>query len=167
MCNKSIDYLSVFALSKDNVEKRINSEKKIINELLYRKLKTLSDLSEIKVNVIGDISIFDDRIHELISELESDIIHNPSLVLTVALNYSGRDDILNAIQAVVSKGLTTDDFKDNLSEVLIEKIEPISKEINKLMNEKDFLDKILLEGCKKANNIASDKVKKMQEIIGF
>ena len=35
------------------------------------------------------------------------------------------------------------------------------------MNEKDFLDKILLEGHKKANNIASDKVKKMHEIIGF
>jgi len=32
---------------------------------------------------------------------------------------------------------------------------------------KDFLDKILLEGHKKANNIASKKIKKMQEIIGF
>ena len=67
----------------------------------------------------------------------------------------------------IFEGKNFSDFKDNLSEVLIEKIEPISKEINKLMNEKDFLDKILLEGCKKANNIASDKVKKMQEIMGF
>ena len=67
----------------------------------------------------------------------------------------------------IFEGKNFSDFKDNLSEVLIEKIVPISKEINKLMNEKDFLDKILLEGCKKANNIASDKVKKMQEIIGF
>jgi len=67
----------------------------------------------------------------------------------------------------IFEGKNFSDFKDNLSEVLIEKIEPISKEINKLMNEKDFLDKILLEGCKKANNIASDKVKKMHEIIGF
>ena len=67
----------------------------------------------------------------------------------------------------IFEGKNFSDFKDNLSEVLIEKIEPISKEINKLMNEKDFLDKILLEGCKKANNIASDKVKKMQEILGF
>ena len=67
----------------------------------------------------------------------------------------------------IFEGKNFSDFKDNLSEVLIEKIVPISKEINKLMNEKDFLDKILLEGCKKANNIASDKVKKMQEILGF
>ena len=35
------------------------------------------------------------------------------------------------------------------------------------MNEKDFLDEILLEGYEKANNIASNKVKKMHEIIGF
>ena len=67
----------------------------------------------------------------------------------------------------IFEGKNFSEFKDNLSEVLVEKIEPISKEINKLMNEKDFLDKILLEGCKKANNIASDKVKKMQEIVGF
>ena len=35
------------------------------------------------------------------------------------------------------------------------------------MNAKEFLDKILLDGHKKANDIASDKVKKMHEIIGF
>ena len=50
---------------------------------------------------------------------------------------------------------------------MIEKIEPISVEIKKLINNKDFLDKILIDGHKKANNIASNKVKKMQEIIGF
>ena len=49
----------------------------------------------------------------------------------------------------------------------MEKISPISKEIKKLMNEKNYLDKILLDGYKKANEIASDKVKKMHEIVGF
>ena len=37
-------------------------------------------------------------------------------------------------------------LKKNLSQVLVEKINPISKEIKKLINEKEFLDKILLEG---------------------
>ena len=58
-------------------------------------------------------------------------------------------------------------LKKNCHKSLSEKIEPISNEIKKLMNEKDFLDKILLDGHEKANNIASDKVKKMHEIIGF
>ena len=65
------------------------------------------------------------------------------------------------------EGKNFSEFKEKLSQVLFEKIEPISNEIKKLMNEKDFLDKILLEGHEKANNIASDKVKKMHEIIGF
>ena len=65
------------------------------------------------------------------------------------------------------EGKNFSEFKEKLSQVLSDKIEPISKEIKKLMNEKDFLDKILLDGYKKANNIASDKVKKMHEIIGF
>ena len=59
------------------------------------------------------------------------------------------------------------DFKDKLSQVLVEKIDPIAKEIKKLTNDKDFLDKILIDGQNKANNIASKKVKKIKEIIGF
>ena len=37
----------------------------------------------------------------------------------------------------------------------------------KLRNELDYLDKILLDGQKKADEFASNKLKKMQEIIGF
>ena len=65
------------------------------------------------------------------------------------------------------EGRNFSDFKEKLSEVLVEKINPISLEIKRLVNDKEFLDKILLNGCKKANNIASNKIKKMQEIIGF
>ena len=64
-------------------------------------------------------------------------------------------------------GKNFSEFKEILSNVLVEKISPISKEIKKLINEKNYLDKILLDGYKKANEIASDKVKKMQEIVGF
>ena len=65
------------------------------------------------------------------------------------------------------EGKNFSEFKESLTQVLVEKIEPISSEIKKLINDEDFLDKILLDGHKKANNIASVKVKKMQEIIGF
>ena len=64
-------------------------------------------------------------------------------------------------------GKNFSEFKEKLSQVLVEKINPICLEIKKLTNDKGFLDKILLEGHQKANNISSDKVKKMHEIIGF
>ena len=65
------------------------------------------------------------------------------------------------------EGKNFSEFKESLTQVLVEKIQPISSEIKKLINDEDFLDKILLDGHKKANNIASMKVKQMPEIIGF
>ena len=64
-------------------------------------------------------------------------------------------------------GKNFSELKDSLSQVLVDKISPISDEIKKLMNEKNYLDEILLEGCKKANDIASKKLKKIHEIVGF
>jgi tryptophanyl-tRNA synthetase len=58
-------------------------------------------------------------------------------------------------------------FKEKLSEVLIERIEPISKEIKKLLEDQKFLDSVLLEGSDKADKIASKKMKKMKELVGF
>ncbi len=65
------------------------------------------------------------------------------------------------------EGKNFSEFKEKLSQVLVEKINPISFEIQKLINNKDFLDKILLNGQKKAYDIASKKIRKMHEIIGF
>jgi len=58
-------------------------------------------------------------------------------------------------------------FKEKLSEVLIEKIYPISKEINKLLDDERYLDEILFKGSKKADIIASKKIKKIKELVGF
>ena len=65
------------------------------------------------------------------------------------------------------EGKNFSEFKEKMSEVLIEKIEPISNEIKKLIQDKKYLDKILIEGQQKANDIASSKIKKTQEIVGF
>ena len=64
-------------------------------------------------------------------------------------------------------GKNFSEFKEKLSEVMIEKINPISNKIRKLISEKEYLDKILGEGREKANEYASKKLKKIHEIIGF
>ena len=64
-------------------------------------------------------------------------------------------------------GKNFSEFKEKMSEVLIEKIEPISNEIKKLIQDKKYLNKILIEGQQKANDIVSSKIKKIQEIVGF
>ena len=64
-------------------------------------------------------------------------------------------------------GKNFSDFKEKLSSLLVEKIEPISKEIKRLLNEEKHLDEILLEGSEKANEFASKKIKEIKKIIGF
>ena len=54
-----------------------------------------------------------------------------------------------------------------MTQVLVEKIFPISEEIKNLLNEKNYLDKILSDGYEKADEISSEKNKKIHEIIGF
>ena len=64
-------------------------------------------------------------------------------------------------------GQNFSEFKEKLSVALTEKIEPISKEIKKLLNDEKYLDTILLEGSDKADKIASKKIKKIKKIVGF
>ena len=64
-------------------------------------------------------------------------------------------------------GKNFSEFKEKLSEVLIERIEPISKEIKKLLEDQKFLDAVLLEGSNQADKIASKKMKEMKELVGF
>ena len=58
-------------------------------------------------------------------------------------------------------------FKSKLSESLIEKVCPIGEEINKLLKEKDYLNKILTSGTKKADLLAKSNLKEIYEIIGL
>ena len=81
--------------------------------------------------------------------------------------YSSLTDVSieKSIQIFANKNFS--EFKNELSQVLVEKIEPISVEIKKLINDKKYLEKVLFDGRQKANDIASIKVKKLQEIVGF
>ena len=64
-------------------------------------------------------------------------------------------------------GKNFSEFKEKLSEVLVDRIQPITLEIKKLINDKSYLDKILLEGVERADKIASQKIKRIKEIVGF
>jgi tryptophanyl-tRNA synthetase len=67
----------------------------------------------------------------------------------------------------IFSGKNFSEFKEKLSEVLIDKIEPISIKIKKLLADPNYLDQILLEGVEKANIIASKKIDRIKEIVGF
>ena len=64
-------------------------------------------------------------------------------------------------------GKNFSEFKEKLADLVVEKITPISNEINKLQKDNNFIDSVLRDGAKKASEIASKKVEEMKKIIGF
>jgi tryptophanyl-tRNA synthetase len=65
------------------------------------------------------------------------------------------------------EGKNFSSFKDNLSELLVGKIEPIGKKIKDLLKDEKYLDKILEKGSEKADNLSSKKITEMKTLVGF
>ena len=72
------------------------------------------------------------------------------------------EDLLNKF-----KGQNFSLFKEDLSELLIKKISPISKEINKLNKDISYIDQVLKEGSEKANELSSKKIEDIKKKFGF
>jgi len=97
-----------------------------------------------------------------IEELEERLEAKNLVGIYSSLSNSSLDDTINEFS-----GKNFSEFKVKLSQVVVDKIIPISLEIKKLLNDKEYLDKILSDGCKIADEMASQKIKKIHEIVGF
>ena len=58
-------------------------------------------------------------------------------------------------------------FKDKLSELVVKKISPISKEIKKLNGDPSYIDQVLRDGSNKAKELSSKKMEDIKKIFGF
>ena len=72
-------------------------------------------------------------------------------------------------QELISKyeGQNFSNFKNDLSDALIEKIAPIGDEIKKLMKDKSYLNQVMQEGSDKARSKSDIVLKEVYDIIGF
>jgi len=98
-CNEQgIEFLTLFAFSSENW-RRPTEEVTFLMQLFLRSLEQevgkLHD-NGIRFKVVGDIARFDPRIVELIRRGEELTAGNRRLTLTIAANYGGRWDILQA-----------------------------------------------------------------------
>ena len=138
----------------------------------------LKKMSKSEISDLSRINLTDekDQIINKIKKAKTDPLPMPSIIKDLdkrpeAKNLLGIYTSLNESSLEKSieefSGKNFSDFKESLSQVLVDKITPISIEIKKLLNDKKYLDNVLEEGSKKANEIASKKVKKIHEILGF
>ena len=138
----------------------------------------LKKMSKSEISDLSRINLTDDKdtIANKIKKAKTDALPIPSTIEEL----EKRPETKNLVGIFSSlAGLTIENslnefsgknfshFKENLSQLLIEKIIPISFEIKKLLNDHNYLDSILIDGYKKADKIASKKVEKIHEIIGF
>ncbi len=107
---RGIGHLTVFAFSSENW-RRPADEVSLLMELFMRALENeVAKLHEngIRFRMIGDLAPFSPRIQTLIHEAEALTAHNTRLTFTVAANYGGRWDVLQAVRKLMRSGLSAD-----------------------------------------------------------
>jgi len=97
---------------------------------------------------------------------DKDLIKRPEVENLLGIYSSlSNQSLKNSINEFSGKNFS--DFKEKLADIVVEKISPISLEINKLQKDNNFIDSVLKQGGEKANKYASKKVEEMKKIIGF
>ncbi|MHB0916900.1 MAG: polyprenyl diphosphate synthase [Thiobacillus sp.] len=107
---RGVSHLTVFAFSSENW-RRPQEEVTLLMELFMRALENeVARLHEndIRFRVIGDLSGFSKRIQTLIRDAEALTRDNTRLTFTVAANYGGRWDIVQAVKRLMAAGVTAD-----------------------------------------------------------
>ena len=97
--NRGIGYLTVFAFSSENW-RRPPEEVSLLLQLFSRLLQHEVDRlnrHQVRLRVIGDFTGFDPALQKLIHEAEAQTAANQKLEFTIAANYGGRWDIMQAV----------------------------------------------------------------------
>jgi len=98
-----IKYLTVFALSTENLRERSNFEISFLFSLLEKGIKEkLAVLEEngVSVKCFGDLTALPSRLQQLLAAVEERLSRNRRLFLNVAINYGSRDEIVQAVRRI-------------------------------------------------------------------
>lgn len=100
-----LKYITVYAFSTENW-KRTEEEVSALMLLLQNYLDTYSkraDTENIKVKVLGDISVLPEGMQKSIAKCEERTKDNTGVTFNIALNYGGRNEILTAVKKIANK----------------------------------------------------------------
>lgn len=98
-----LKFLTLFVFSTENW-KRSKREISFLMNLLNQFLdQTISKINEnsLRIRFIGDLSAFEKKIKDKIEIIQNNSQSNSGIVITLALNYGGRLDIISAINKII------------------------------------------------------------------
>ncbi len=120
---RGVRYLTLFAFSSENW-RRPEEEVSLLMQLFVKALeKEVAKLHRngVRLRVVGDLGRFDAKLQAMIREAEAKTAENDRLVLTIAANYGGRWDIMQAVNRMLAaqpekrSGWTESDLEPYLS----------------------------------------------------
>lgn len=116
-----IEYLTLYAFSTENWA-RPKAEVDALMELLVSSLrKELNTLmkNNVRLNAIGDISGLPKKCRNELKDTIKETADNKGLLLTLALNYSGRWDIINATREYAKAVKEGREYTENITEDIL------------------------------------------------
>ncbi len=114
-CNKiGIKYLTVYAFSTENW-KRPPAEVEAIMNLLRDYLRDTENFKgeNIQLQFIGKREDLAEDIQQMMAKAEADSKDATGLHLNIAVNYGGRDEIVNAVKKIVNEGILAEDITED------------------------------------------------------
>ena len=107
---RGVHYLTLFAFSTENWQRPADEVSSLMRLLVHYLQKEVSDMhaSGVRLKVVGDLSRFDQRLQNLMVSAQALTAHNNKITLTIAANYGGRWDMVQACKRAISEGLRPD-----------------------------------------------------------
>jgi len=111
-----IKYLTIYAFSTENwnrPDEEIQGLMRIFRTMLDRELNNLHK-NGVQLRHIGRMDGIDKKLQQKVQEAIKLTQGNQTLILNVAFNYGGRDEILQAVKKIVANGENIEDLDDDL-----------------------------------------------------
>ncbi len=102
---RGVEYLTLFAFSSENWRRpadEVSLLMRLFMQTLEREIVRL-EAQGVRLRIVGDLSAFDASLRDLIRQAEERTAHNTSLNLTIAANYGGRWDVLQAMRRLLAQ----------------------------------------------------------------
>jgi undecaprenyl diphosphate synthase len=105
--DRGVEYLTVFAFSSENWKRPTEEVSGLMGLVLVAVAKYLAKLADkgVRIVIVGDRSQVSDKLRQAWEQAESSTRHNTRITLSVAFNYGGRWDIVQACRQAISAGI--------------------------------------------------------------
>lgn len=119
-CGKlGVSYLTVYAFSTENWKREKNEVDELVKLMNNGITKFLPEMQEnnIRLRIMGDLTRFDEKSRIRLENSVNTLSTNTGMLLCICLSYSGRQDILQAVNRLIEDGkhiVTEKDFENYL-----------------------------------------------------